>query len=95
MNRNPNIQAVLDQMTQKEPGLIPILEASSHNYDCRCDICLQWWVSVGPEDTGNNTWGFGPFTEEEFVAAGGVVPPIGPDDWVGPFTDEQEDDAGL
>lgn len=50
-----------------------VMEASSHSYHCRCEKCLQWWVACGPEDTGDG-WGFGPFTEDEFIAAGGVVP---------------------
>ncbi|MCB0106339.1 MAG: hypothetical protein KDE53_10530 [Caldilineaceae bacterium] len=50
-----------------------VIEASDHPYRCKCQKCLQWWLAVGPEDTGLG-WSFGPFTEEEFVAAGGVVP---------------------
>ena len=49
------------------------MDASNHNYRCRCDSCLQWWVKVGAEDTGNG-WGFGPFTLEEYLAAGGEDP---------------------
>jgi hypothetical protein len=37
----------------------------------------QWWVTCGAEDTGEG-WSFGPFTQEEFIAAGGVVPPYPP-----------------
>jgi len=49
------------------------MEASDHNYRCRCPKCLAWWVTIGPEDTGSE-WSFGPFTEAEFIAGGGEVP---------------------
>lgn len=52
------------------------MAASDHNYRCKCAKCLQWWLTIGPEDTGHG-WSFGPFTESEFVAAGGVVPEYG------------------
>lgn len=51
-----------------------LLLASSHPYDCRCDICLQWWVLMGPEDKGDGEWSTGPFTIAEYRAAGGTVP---------------------
>lgn len=25
-------------------------EASSHPYECKCDLCKKWWASVPPED---------------------------------------------
>ena len=25
-------------------------KASNHAYECRCDLCKQWWAEVGPED---------------------------------------------
>lgn len=49
------------------------MSASNHDYRCKCNKCLQWWLTVGPEDTGSG-WSFGPFTEAEYVAGGGVVP---------------------
>jgi len=61
-------------MTALAPEFANTIEASNHNYNCRCASCLQWWVSVGPEDTGSG-WSYGPFTEAEYVAAGGVVRP--------------------
>ena len=24
-------------------------EASNHPYECRCELCLEWWQLVGPE----------------------------------------------
>ena len=56
-------------------GVVPadVMEASDHNYRCKCEKCMQWWLSVGPEDTGDG-WSFGPFTQAEYEAAGGVVP---------------------
>ena len=49
------------------------MEASDHNYRCKCEKCLAWWVEIGPEDDGDG-WSFGPFSEDEFVGAGGIVP---------------------
>jgi len=50
-----------------------LIVGSDHPYTCKCDVCLRWWVQVGPEDTGDG-WSFGPFTKEEYVEAGGVLP---------------------
>jgi hypothetical protein len=25
-------------------------EASSHPYECKCDICKEWWAAVPPEE---------------------------------------------
>ncbi len=39
-----------------------VLDAgSSHPYTCKCEVCRQWWRSVGPEDGDT----YGPFTKEE------------------------------
>ena len=46
---------------------------SDHPYTCKCKICLGWWLMVGPEETETG-WNVGPFTREEFEAAGGVWP---------------------
>ena len=51
------------------------MDASSHNYRCKCASCLQWWVAMGRDDTGNG-WTAGPFSDEEFNSAGGAVPEI-------------------
>lgn len=77
-NRNPAIQAILDQMIEQEPTLVGLLAGADHPYSCRCAQCLQYWVGVGPEEEGPDEWGFGPFTREEFEAAGGIVPALPP-----------------
>lgn len=41
-------------------------EASNHPYRCRCQKCLDWWVSVGPD--GGEPDNFGPFTTDEVKA---------------------------
>jgi len=65
-------QFVLD--LAKEHGISDdFMAASNHNYRCRCEKCLQWWVEMGPEDDGDG-WSFGPFTLEEYLAAGGEDP---------------------
>lgn len=23
--------------------------ASSHPYECRCELCAEWWLTMGPE----------------------------------------------
>lgn len=33
-----------------------------HRYGCACEICRQWWQSVGPEDPEHP---YGPFTIEQ------------------------------
>ena len=39
-----------------------------HQYTCRCQVCLNWWVLMGPEDPETGE-GFGPFTKEQIDAA--------------------------
>lgn len=39
-----------------------LLGASDHAYDCRCDICRQWWRDMGLDP---DTDQYGPFGEEE------------------------------
>lgn len=29
-------------------------EASNHPYECRCEICLEWWEQIGPEEDGDD-----------------------------------------
>ena len=44
-----------------------VLDAgSSHNYNCRCDTCLQWWIEVGPD--GGEPGEYGPFSRDEVIA---------------------------
>ena len=68
------IRTAFDGLVDEE-----IMDASDHHFKCKCAKCLQWWVAMGPEDTGAG-WSFGPFTEAEFVAAGGTVPEYGFDE---------------
>lgn len=55
--------------TDREParGPTPIsqdfIEASEHDFKCRCDKCLDWWVAMGPD--GGEPDQFGPFTTDE------------------------------
>ena len=54
-----------------EPNEVALFEAAvaaanSHRYGCNCDLCLFWWVMMGPdEDTGKH----GPFANVEIVLA--------------------------
>lgn len=43
--------------------LAKILTASDHDFYCRCNLCKEWWRSVGPEEDGS----CGPFTIEEIL----------------------------
>lgn len=43
---------------------------SEHNFRCRCDVCRQWWVAMGPDnfedaDSPNYVPTYGPFTQAE------------------------------
>lgn len=49
------------------------MEATSHPGHCRCDICLKWWVQMGPDEGPDGEPTFGPFSREEYLAAGGVI----------------------
>ncbi len=45
-----------------------IVEGSNHPGACRCDICLQWWILMGPEEDEGGNPVYGPFTEAEIEA---------------------------
>jgi hypothetical protein len=30
-------------------------QASNHPYECRCELCAEWWELVGPEDEGDGS----------------------------------------
>lgn len=44
---------------------------SEHRYDCRCRVCLQWWIEMGPEDPDEPD-SYGPFGIEEINRAKGL-----------------------
>jgi hypothetical protein len=43
---------------------------SDHPYECRCEICLEWWRLCGED--GDEPGNYGPFSEEEIQSAGGL-----------------------
>lgn len=47
-----NVQRVLDV-------------GGSHPYSCRCDVCKEFWREMGPEQNGEGSVSYGPFTREE------------------------------
>lgn len=53
--------------TLEDPQLI---ESSMHPYDCTCDLCREWWLTLGPDgDT------FGPYGDalwEEYAERKGI-----------------------
>lgn len=47
------------QIPPKEQEILD--EASTHMFNCRCEICRQYWELVGPDESGS----YGPFAREE------------------------------
>lgn len=56
--------------TEKELWQAVVTSGSSdHPYNCTCDSCLTWWISLGPEDiNADGTLYFGPFPEKQIRA---------------------------
>jgi hypothetical protein len=51
---------------------------SEHSFRCRCEICRQWWIAMGPDnfedaDSPNYVPTYGPFTQAEIEGD----PPLG------------------
>jgi hypothetical protein len=92
------MQNVLDQMKKilEESGedVEALVVGSDHPHDCRCEICLRWWKSVGPEIDedweGNATYNYGPFTKEEFEGLVEVIE----EEWNPYDNNAWEDDPG-
>jgi hypothetical protein len=62
------VNLLRDTMRQHllQAGMPPdFLEASDHDFYCRCDKCKEWWRTMGPEEEGT----FGPFSREEIMGA--------------------------
>lgn len=38
---------------------------SNHPYTCKCSVCLEWWLQMGPEDDGTPEGSYGPSTKAE------------------------------
>jgi len=47
--RGPHLQAFLDAFAEKAGIPYDFAAASEHPYNCRCDKCLAWWASMGPD----------------------------------------------
>lgn len=90
--RTPELQRLVDSLaTTMKLETWEILDiGSSHRGDCRCAMCLRYWVLVGPEEIDAGEWSFGPFTEEEFLAAGGVIPEVFDEDYDGYGQEERK-----
>jgi len=69
MSRSPALQAFLDAFADKA-GIEPdFIAASDHAYNCRCQKCLDWWASMGPDgDDPDAPYAYGPFSKEEIDA---------------------------
>ena len=59
------MQKFLDDMAEDFGISEDFKQASDHDYNCRCDICLEWWSIAGPDD--DESAPYGPFTEKEVV----------------------------
>jgi len=59
--RGPHLQAFLDAFAEKAGIPYDFAAASEHPYNCRCDKCLAWWASMGPDEDD----GYGPFEPQE------------------------------
>lgn len=46
-------------MTEKEKVVLG--EGSEHPFHCKCTMCREWWMMMGPEEDGS----YGPFNREE------------------------------
>jgi hypothetical protein len=55
---------LLDQMSPRRQEVAIV--ASSHDYRCRCEHCLEWWAAVGPD--GEEAGNYGPFHKDEVNA---------------------------
>ena len=76
------IANIAQNMAEGDPfGASDFLTASNHPRSCKCNLCLQWLVQMGPDYDGEQ-WIFYPFTQEEFIKGGGVVPVEPPDEEV-------------
>jgi hypothetical protein len=66
--RSPAMQSFVDNMRETLGISDEFAAASEHPYTCRCDICKQWWIDMGPEDPDEEP-SYGPFTVEEIEEA--------------------------
>lgn len=64
--RAPAIQNFIDEFVEAFGIEQDFVDASEHPPNCRCDKCLAWWASMGPEDDEGQY--FGPFTSAEVKA---------------------------
>lgn len=53
-------------------GMNAFKSASTHSFDCICFICLEWWLSVGPEPDSPVDKAFGPFGGTPWAAYGAI-----------------------
>jgi hypothetical protein len=74
---NPDFMNKAAQAFRLDPYTKYVLDtASSHPFDCRCLICIDWWVRMGPDGDS-----YGPFSMDEVRARSLETgqPFIGPD----------------
>lgn len=64
--RAPALQNFIDTFIENMGIEQDFVDSSEHPYKCRCDKCLSWWATMGPEDP--NDMSFGPFNQDEVEA---------------------------
>lgn len=52
-----NIPAYITRARLAAEKLKRFDEASNHPYECRCEICKEWWTLVPPEDDDDDASG--------------------------------------
>lgn len=44
------LKETLEATFEDKEQLRRFKEASKHSYYCKCDLCLEWWELMGPEE---------------------------------------------
>ena len=54
-----------DELGLTQAEIDELLDADSHQYNCRCEKCLRWWARMGSDPDAQS---YGPFTDAEVHA---------------------------
>lgn len=63
--RTPALQSFLDSFAESCGIPADFIAAGDHPYTCRCQKCLDWWASMGPDGEPDESGAFGPFSRGE------------------------------
>jgi len=68
MKREPKLQNFLDKFVETAKISSDVVTGSDHLYACRCTVCKNWWLNIGPEEIDENGKPlFGPFELTELM----------------------------